>query len=60
MGGRKLVSYFEFDTKETPELVVKVALSATSTEGAVKNLRAEAMGKSFDTLLKEASDTPQV
>ena len=56
MGGRKLVSYFEFDTKDSPELVVKVALSATSTEGAVTNLKAEAMGKSFDTLLKEASD----
>ncbi|MBQ2367396.1 MAG: glycoside hydrolase family 92 protein, partial [Bacteroidaceae bacterium] len=24
MGGRKLVSYFEFDTKDSPELVVKV------------------------------------
>ena len=56
MGGRKLVSYFEFDTKDAPELVVKVALSATSADGALKNLKVEAMGKSFDTLLKEASD----
>ena len=55
MAGRKLVSYFEFDTTETPELVVKVALSATSTEGALKNLRAEASHKSFETIASEAS-----
>ena len=56
MAGRKLVSYFEFDTKKHPELVVKVALSATSTEGAVKNLQAEAAAKSFDVIAKEASE----
>lgn len=56
MAGRKLVAYFEFDTKKNPELVVKVALSATSTEGAVKNLQAEAAGKDFDTIAKEAYD----
>lgn len=55
MAGRKLVSYFEFDTKRNSELVVKVALSATSTEGAVKNLQAEAAAKSFDVIAKEAS-----
>ena len=55
MAGRKLVSYFEFDTTETPDLVVKVALSATSTEGALKNLRAEASHKSFETIASEAS-----
>lgn len=57
MGGRKVVSYFEFDTSDSPELVVKVALSATSTEGALKNLQAEALHKSFDTLVAEASDS---
>ena len=31
MAGRKVVSYFEFDNAENQELVVKVALSATST-----------------------------
>ncbi len=55
MAGRKLVSYFEFDTKRNSELVVKVALSATSTEGAVKNLQAEAAAKRFDVIAKEAS-----
>lgn len=48
--GRKIVAYFNFDTAENPELTVKVALSAVSTEGALKNLRAEAAGKSFDEL----------
>ena len=57
MAGRKLVSYFEFDAADTPELVVKVALSATSTEGALKNLRAEASHKSFETIVSEASDS---
>ena len=56
MAGRKLVSYFEFDTKSNPELVVKVALSATGTDGAVRNLMREAAGKDFATIAREASD----
>ena len=55
MAGRKVVSYFEFDTEANPEVEVKVALSATSTEGAVKNLMAETDGKSFDAIAAEAS-----
>ena len=57
MAGRKLVSYFEFDTQKNEEVVVKVALSATSTEGAVKNLMAEAASKDFDTIVREASES---
>ena len=56
MAGRKVVSYFEFDTQNNPEVEVKVALSATSTEGAVKNLMAEAADKNFDTIAKEAAE----
>jgi predicted alpha-1,2-mannosidase len=56
MAGRKVVSYFEFDTEVNPELTVKVALSATSTEGAVKNLMAEAESKDFETIAREASE----
>lgn len=56
MAGRKIAAYFEFDTTRNPELVVKVALSATSTEGALKNLRAETAGKTFDLLAREAAD----
>lgn len=54
MAGRKLVAYFEFDTKKNPELIVKVGFSATSTNGALKNLQAEAISKSFDQLASEA------
>ncbi len=56
MAGRKVVSYFEFDTKANPEVVVKVALSATSTDGAVKNLKAEAETKDFNTIAAETSE----
>ena len=55
MTGRKLVAYFNFDTRQNPELVIKVALSAVSTEGAVKNLQAEAAGKTFNQLVAEAN-----
>lgn len=54
MAGRKVVAFFEFDTQHHPELVVKVALSATSTEGAIKNLQSEARGKDFETIHQEA------
>lgn len=54
MAGRKLVAYFRFDTATRPELTVKVALSAVSTEGALKNLRAEASGSSFEQLAQQA------
>lgn len=55
MAGRKVVSYFEFDTKTNPELIVKVALSATSTEGALKNLQVEISDKSFEQIASNAN-----
>lgn len=54
IGGRKITAWFEFDPAEGRELEVKVALSGVSTAGAVKNLQAEASGKSFDVLAMEA------
>ena len=54
IGGREVVAYFDFNTANRPELTVKVALSAVSTEGALKNLQAEAAGKSFEQLAAEA------
>ena len=54
IAGRKVVAYFDFETSKNPELVVKVALSAVSTEGALKNLRAEASGRTFDELAATA------
>ena len=56
MAGRKVVSYFEFDTQANPELEVKVALSATSTNGALLNLQAEAADKSFEQIAAETSE----
>ena len=54
MAGRKVVAWFRFDTADNPELTVKVALSATGTTGAQKNLQAEASGRSFDELRQQA------
>ena len=54
IGGRKIVAWFEFDPSEGRELEVKVALSGVSTAGAVKNLEAEAAGKSFEAMAQEA------
>ena len=61
MAGRKLVAWFDFDSNDDGDnaLVIKVALSATSTDGALRNLQAEASGKSFDTIVRETSDAWQ-
>lgn len=53
MAGRDIVAYFNFDNLSSQELTVKVALSAVSEEGAMKNLRAEAAGKTFDQIYAE-------
>ena len=57
MAGKDVAAYFHFDTKSGEELVAKVALSAVSTEGALKNLRAEAEGKSFEQLVAQAQES---
>ena len=56
MAGRSMVAYFNFDKDQPHELVVKVALSAVSTEGAKKNLQAEAAGKSFEAICQETRE----
>ena len=56
MAGRSMVAYFNFDQTTSTELVIKVALSAVSTEGALKNLQAEASGKSFETIYQETRE----
>ena len=53
IGGRSVVAYFEFDGVADEGLVAKVALSAVSAEGALKNLRTEVGGKSFDQVCAE-------
>ena len=54
MAGRKLTAWFRFDSSDDSELTVMVALSATGTTGALKNLEAETAGKDFDTIRSEA------
>lgn len=54
MGGRGLCTYFVFNCQDGIPLEVKVALSGVSTEGALQNLKAEAEGRSFDSLRAEA------
>ena len=56
MAGRKIAAYFKFNTAAESELTMKVALSATGQDGALRNLRAETAGKSFETLASEARD----
>lgn len=55
MAGRKLVAWFKFGTAKDRELTMKVALSATGQDGALRNLRAETAGKSFEALAAEAA-----
>ena len=53
MAGRNVVAYFNFDNTSSQEITLKVALSAVSTEGALRNLQAEAAGKTFDALCEQ-------
>ncbi|MEF9930963.1 MAG: GH92 family glycosyl hydrolase [Bacteroidales bacterium] len=53
IGGKKIVSWFNFKNNDD-KLVVKVALSGVSTNGAVANLKAETQGKSFNELMAQA------
>ena len=49
IGGRNVVAHFEFQPNAGDEsLTIKVALSAVSAEGALKNLRSEVGDKTFD------------
>lgn len=54
MAGRKLTLHFDFDTEAGEPLVVKVALSAVSAEGALANLEAEVPHFDFDRVRAEA------
>ena len=54
MAGRKLAAWFKFNTAADSGLTVKVALSATGQDGALRNLKAETSGKSFEQLAEAA------
>jgi predicted alpha-1,2-mannosidase len=53
MSGRKLKTYFSFETKAGEHILVKFALSPVSTEGAVKNLQAEIPQWNFDQIHRD-------
>ena len=54
MSGRKLKTYFSFDTKTGEQILIKFALSSVSTEGAVNNLKTEIPGWNFDQVQQQA------
>jgi len=55
MAGRGIRAYFEFDAEKGEQLQVKMALSAVSTEGALRNLAAEVPHWDFDALRAETA-----
>ena len=54
MGGRNLKTHFDFKTKDGEKIKVKFAISAVSTEGALKNLKAEIPHFDFEKVKNEA------
>jgi predicted alpha-1,2-mannosidase len=56
MAGRKIRAYFNFKTEEGEKIKIKFALSAVSTEGALKNLQAEIPGWDFDQIKDQARE----
>ena len=53
MAGKALTANFNFTTKEKEKIKVKFALSAVSTEGALKNLKAEVPHFNFEQIRQE-------
>lgn len=51
MAGRKVVAYFDFKIPESRTIEARVGLSAVSTDGAMKNLRAETGSLGFDEIV---------
>lgn len=54
MAGREIRACFDFDVKPRDPLLVKVALSSVSTEGALKNMHEELPHWDFDRVRREA------
>lgn len=54
MAGRRLKTHFDFKTKDGEKIKIKFALSAVSTEGALKNLRAELPHFDFEKVKADA------
>lgn len=56
MAGRDILAHFDFDVEPGEPVLAKVALSPTSTAGALMNLRAEVPGWDFDRVRNDARD----
>jgi len=56
MAGKKLRAHFDFTTAKGEQIKIRFALSAVSTEGALKNLHAEVPGFNFDRVRAEAKN----
>jgi predicted alpha-1,2-mannosidase len=56
MAGRKLKAHFDFETTRGEKVKVKFALSAVSTEGAIKNLQSEIPHFDFEEIRAQARE----
>jgi predicted alpha-1,2-mannosidase len=56
MAGKNLKAHFDFSTRKGEEIKIKFALSAVSTEGALRNLRAEVPHFDFDRVKTDARE----
>ena len=54
MAGKNLKAHFDFSTAEGEKVKIKFALSAVSTEGALKNLKAEVPHFNFEKVKADA------
>ncbi len=57
MAGRQIRTWFDFDVKDGEAVMVKFALSPVSTQGAIKDMIAEAPGWNFDAYRKKGQET---
>ena len=53
MAGKQIRAYFDFKTSQNEKIKIKFALSPVSTEGAMKNLRAEIPDWNFERVKRE-------
>ncbi|MDR2085054.1 MAG: GH92 family glycosyl hydrolase [Bacteroidales bacterium] len=57
IGGKEIVCWFEFEDDKIDNLEIKLALSAVGTDGALKNLQAEASLFTFEEIKEKAHKT---
>ncbi len=56
LAAKKLRMHFDFDTKEGEQVMLKMAISSVSQEGALMNLRTETPGWSFENIQQQGRD----